>query len=53
MDCMSPTAGFSRAGKKGVRYVLEKGHHHKAQRSQSVRQGTHTEERAPPFLRTM
>lgn len=50
---MSPTAGFSKAGKRGARYLLDKGHHHKEQRSQSVRQGAHTEERAPPFLRRM
>lgn len=33
MDYMSPVAGFGRAGKKGVSYLVDKGHHHKDQRS--------------------
>ena len=33
MDCKSPTAGFSRAGKRAISYLVDKRHYHKDQRS--------------------
>lgn len=33
MDYKSPTAGFSRAGKRGTSYLVDKRHYHKDERS--------------------
>lgn len=51
MDYTSPTAGFGKAGKKGVIYLVDKGCRHKVQRSSEDNIG-HSHKDEGPFFPT-
>lgn len=50
MDYKSPIAGFGRAGKKGVSYLVTRDIITKTRGAQRTIQDTHTKVRVPPFL---